>query len=139
MFDKLQHASRLYDNGAYPYLRSHPLTTERIADMQARQALSAASPTPAVLTMEHAMIAARARVLANPGVDALRSLQLEADAIGLSALASSRQAGVLYGAALAASQLRDFADAQSYLVRLTLLAQTDARAARLVTLLRAEI
>ena len=27
MFDKLQQASRLNDNGAYPYLRSHPLTT----------------------------------------------------------------------------------------------------------------
>ena len=27
---------RLNDNGGYPYLRSHPLTTERIADMQAR-------------------------------------------------------------------------------------------------------
>ena len=31
MFDKLQQASRLNDNGAYPYLRSHPLTTERSA------------------------------------------------------------------------------------------------------------
>lgn len=139
MFDKLQQASRLNDNGAYPYLRSHPLTTERSADMQARQALSGPNPTPVVLTLEHAMIAARARVLANPGVDALRSLLLEADAVGLSALANSRQAGVFYGAALAASQLRDFANAESYLERLTLLAQTDARAARLVTSLRAEI
>jgi predicted Zn-dependent protease len=34
MFEKLQQASRLNDNGAFPYLRSHPLTTERIADMQ---------------------------------------------------------------------------------------------------------
>lgn len=36
MFDKLQQASRLNDNGSWPYLRSHPLTSERIADMQAR-------------------------------------------------------------------------------------------------------
>ncbi len=34
-FGRLQNASRLYD-GAPAYLRSHPLTTERIADMQAR-------------------------------------------------------------------------------------------------------
>jgi beta-barrel assembly-enhancing protease len=33
MFDKLQQASRLNDDGAYPYLRSHPLTSERIGDM----------------------------------------------------------------------------------------------------------
>jgi predicted Zn-dependent protease len=38
MFDKLQQASRLNDNGAFPYLRSHPMTTERMADMQAAPA-----------------------------------------------------------------------------------------------------
>ena len=41
MFDKLQQASRLNDDGAFPYLRSHPLTTERIADMHARLPLAA--------------------------------------------------------------------------------------------------
>src|SRR5665811_1929888 len=75
MFDKLQQASRLNDNSAYPYLRSHPLTTERIADMQARQAPGVAGSDPIALTLEHAMVAARAAVLANPGVDALRAMQ----------------------------------------------------------------
>jgi beta-barrel assembly-enhancing protease len=37
MFTKLQMANRLTDNGSFPYLRSHPLTSERIADMQVRQ------------------------------------------------------------------------------------------------------
>jgi predicted Zn-dependent protease len=36
MFEKLQQASRLNDDGAFPYLRSHPLTSERMADMRAR-------------------------------------------------------------------------------------------------------
>jgi len=36
MFDKLQQASRLNDNGAYPYLRSHPLTENRVADTRNR-------------------------------------------------------------------------------------------------------
>lgn len=36
MFDKLQQAARFNDDGSFPYLRSHPLTGERIADMQAR-------------------------------------------------------------------------------------------------------
>ncbi|MCV0438599.1 MAG: M48 family metalloprotease [Hydrogenophaga sp.] len=35
MFDKMQQASR-YDDGSFPYLRSHPLTGDRIADMRAR-------------------------------------------------------------------------------------------------------
>ena len=36
LFDKLQQASRLNDDGAFPYLRSHPLSSERMADMRAR-------------------------------------------------------------------------------------------------------
>jgi len=35
MFDKMQLSAR-YDDGSFPYLRSHPLTGERIADMRAR-------------------------------------------------------------------------------------------------------
>ncbi|MEO7107031.1 MAG: M48 family metalloprotease, partial [Rhodoferax sp.] len=36
MFAKLEQASRLNDAGNFPYLRSHPLSTERMADMQSR-------------------------------------------------------------------------------------------------------
>lgn len=139
MFDKLQQAARLNDNGAYPYLRSHPLTTERIADMQSRQALAASSPLVVVPTLEHAMAAARARVLSNPGVDALRALLLEADGAKLATLATPRQAAALYGAALAANRLRDFANARVYLDRLTVLVRPDERAARLSHLLAAEM
>ena len=138
MFDKLQQASRLNDNGAYPYLRSHPLTTERIADMQSRQALIPPNPVNATPTAEHAMVAARARVLSNPGVDALRAMLAEADGDKLATLDAPRQAGVLYGAALAASRLRDFVHARGYLERLTALVRSDARAARLSRLLAAE-
>jgi predicted Zn-dependent protease len=35
-FGRLQSASRAYSDAAPPYLRSHPVTTERIADIQAR-------------------------------------------------------------------------------------------------------
>ena len=40
MFDKLQQAARLNDNGSFPYLRTHPMTTERSADLQARLQLA---------------------------------------------------------------------------------------------------
>jgi predicted Zn-dependent protease len=139
MFDKLQQASRLNDNGAYPYLRSHPLTTERIADMQARQLLAAPSAVNATLTFEHALIAARARVLSNPGVDALRAMLQEANVGAWAALAPPRQAAVLYGAALAASRLRDVTEAKVLLERLTGLVRADAPAARLTRLLAVEM
>lgn len=139
MFDKLQQASRLNDNGAYPYLRSHPLTTERIADMQMRQSPAGSGTGNATPTTEHAMIAARARVLSNPGVDALRAFAAEALGSQLAALPASRQAGVLYGAILAASRLREFASARQYQERLTALVHTDEQAARLSRLLEAEV
>ena len=139
MFDKLQQASRLNDNGAYPYLRSHPLTTERIADMRARLPLGAATAVSAASSAEHMMISARARVLTNPGVDALRAIAAEAQGLQMAALTPSLQAGVLYGAALAASRLRDFSVARQYLERLTKVAQADAAAARLARLLKLEV
>ncbi len=37
-FERLQRATRVYENNAPAYLRSHPLTTERIADMENRAA-----------------------------------------------------------------------------------------------------
>ncbi len=173
MFDKLQQASRLNDNGAFPYLRSHPLTTERIAEAQARVQLAA----PAQLSQEqqaeagraqqlHAMMAARARILAAPGVDGLRTVLAEARRragaladqpaqaaaaqrqsvpalvsapVPASAAAAVRDAGALYGGALAAAQLRDFADARSLLVRLQPLVAGMAPAGKAVELLALEI
>jgi predicted Zn-dependent protease len=150
MFDKLQQASRLNDNGAFPYLRSHPLNTQRIAEAQSRLQLAAvATPSPEGRAdadraqLLHAMMAARARVLAVPGVDALRAMLAEAqrrsDAPPATAAARTRDAGVLYGGALAAAQLRDFAGARSLWRQLPPLAEGVARARQAVDLLGIEI
>ena len=139
MFDKLQQASRLNDNGAYPYLRSHPLSTERMADMQARQPLGARSVANTTLTAEHAIAASRARVLANAGMDALRAVMLEADSARLAQQPPAKQAGVVYGAALAATKLRDFKEAQGYLARLRVIVGPSGAAARLTALLGVEM
>ena len=139
MFDKLQQASRLNDNGAYPYLRSHPLTTERIADMRSRQPLEIILPAAATPSAEHMMISARARVLSNPGVDALRAIAAEAQGLKMATLAPPLQAGVLYGAALAGSRLRDFSMARDCLARLSRSVHADAPAARLSRLLALEV
>ncbi|MBC5763626.1 M48 family metalloprotease [Ramlibacter albus] len=137
MFDRLYQASRHNDSGNFPYLRTHPLTTERIAEMQARQPL-AQRAGPLVPTMEHAMIAARARVVSNSGVDALRAMMGEADASNFATLPQVRQAAVLYGSALAASRLKENAAAGRLLTRLKPATAGDAAGTRLARLLAAE-
>ena len=147
MFDKLQQSNRLNDSGAFPYLRSHPLTTERIADMQSRIPQSGAAPAAnsAAGRMAQGMLTARAQVLSNSGVDALRawaalaaSIPLQPDA-NLPAEVRSRQAATLYGAALAASRLRDFTGAAAQLAKLAALTQNDPAAGRQYRLLAAEL
>ena len=138
MFQKLQQANRFNDTGAYPYLRSHPLTTERIADMQARQQLLPASP-PRPLTMLHAMMAARARVLANSEVDSLRQALAQAEAPAYAGMTAAQQAGVLYAAAMAARGLREFDMARRLQERLQERVSGDAAAAYQARLLSAEL
>ena len=148
MFDKLQQASR-YDDGSFPYLRSHPLTGERIADMRARlpQGPAAApgssagpvNPAPAAIGSSimgapglrldlpsggtrgaqgptagsglpmpprtvHALLSARARVLAENSPDRQRAWLANGQAAGASP-------GDRYAAALSALRLgqRDLA------------------------------
>lgn len=136
MFEKLQQASRINDNGSFPYLRSHPLTTERIAEAQARLQLAppvvpgdARATAMAQERFLHAMMAARARVLADPGVDALRIMVADAQrqaaapqAASRPSVADIRSAGILYAGALAASRLRDFPLARNFGDRLATLA-----------------
>ncbi|GAB2606182.1 M48 family metalloprotease [Ramlibacter solisilvae] len=135
MFDKLQQASRLNDTGSFPYLRTHPMTVERIADMQSRISLQR-SATPPQPDMVHALMAGRAKVLSNPGVDVLRSFLAE-DALQQGNPA--RQAGALYAAALASAKLRDNAGAAALLRRLAQATAGDPEASRQATLLAAEL
>ncbi|MFZ4287278.1 M48 family metalloprotease [Variovorax sp. HJSM1_2] len=109
MFEKLQQASRLNDNGSFPYLRSHPLTTERISDMQSRQLLDAPKNLPPKPPdFYQAMMAARARVLSRPGPDALRSWIADGNLVATKEKELNyASAGVLYAAALGALQLRE--------------------------------
>ncbi len=139
MFEKLQYASRLNDNGSYPYLRSHPLNSERISDMQGRFQFRMDAVEPLPLAMDHAMVAARARALTRPGVDVLR-LWIDAAASGEFARSSpAQQAGTLYAAAFAAKELRDHKAAGALAERLAVRTADDASAAKLARWLQAEI
>ncbi len=108
MFEKLENANRLNDSGAFPYLRSHPLTVERISEARARLALSgAAAPADPI---EHVLMGARARVLMDPGAEGLRRQQqrvASAIAPGAAPLSFNERLGALYAGALATLLLDD--------------------------------
>jgi len=160
MFEKLQLSSRLNDNGAYPYLRSHPLTSQRIADMQLRLgsddtrsvhlphaghtspgSTSGHAGPSTDLDITHGMMAARARILADPGVDGLRTWLQEAELNTVSMLNNqqAKQVAVRYGAVLASLKLRDLPAAQRWLGELTPLTRFDKEAKRLTRLLGIEV
>ena len=110
MFEKLQTASRLSDGNNFPYLRTHPLTVDRIAEARSRVLLSSgAEPGP---PLEHALMQARARVLMDPTVTSLRRHQDLGNSMAAS-LPLKERVGVLYASALASSMLGDAAPAQA--------------------------
>lgn len=137
MFNKLQLSAGVSDNGAYPYLRSHPLTTERIADMQARLQPNRPS-TRTVGDMVQAMMAARAKVMSQNSAEAFKAWTQDGQASSAQAT-PAQKAGALYAATLAHLQLRDAASAERALQRLLPLAAQTPEAKRLVTLLQAEL
>lgn len=137
MFEKLQQNNRNNDSGNFPYLRSHPLTTERIADMKSRMP-DGAVPM-AVGTLEHHMVSARARLLANASVDSLRNWYAEAESALLARQTSVQRAASLYGATLAAIKLRDFTKANAYAMALGPIVANDEPAARQWRYLKAEL
>jgi predicted Zn-dependent protease len=139
MFGKLQQAANLNDNGAFPYLRSHPLSSERMADMQARQQLQTPRAPNASQDLVQAMMSARARVFAQPGVDALRAWANEASDLSVAKQAPAKQASIFYGACLSLMQLRELPSARALLPRLKLVTASHAPSSRLATLLEAEL
>jgi predicted Zn-dependent protease len=110
-FKRLQSANRMY--GDFPaYLSSHPLTGERIADIQAR--IREAPQKQRVDSIDFYLVRARARVLQD------ESLKGRADAKAAfeAQLAQSgrpQQAGAQYGMAFLALKQGDLAGAQKWL------------------------
>ena len=139
MFEKLQQAARLNDYGAYPYLRTHPLTTERIADMSAREPAQARASGVEPVDAQQMMLTARARALSQLGVEGLRALVAEAETARFDALTPARRAALLYQAAVASLGLRDLQRASAYAARLAPLSTVDVQVRRLFDLLKLEL
>lgn len=138
MFERLQSANRLTDSNAYPYLRSHPLTVDRIGEARAR--VDAVPKAGAALrpSLDHQLMQARARVLMDPAVQTLRRLQSQ-DGAGSK---GGERVAALYGSALASLELREPARAQAALdLALPLARNTapeDSRAALALDLAQAQ-
>ncbi|MGA2552242.1 MAG: M48 family metalloprotease [Burkholderiaceae bacterium] len=73
-FQHLQTATRIYDSGAPEWLRDHPVTSERIADIQGRIKDSHYHQRPD--SLDFYLIRARLRVLQNITVQGLRDTQV---------------------------------------------------------------
>ncbi len=143
MFEKLDQASRLNDNGSYPYLRSHPLTAERIGEARARLGPQPTRPAPGPngASYEHAFAQARARVLMDTRVDALRRWQgLD---LARADLTAPQKLADAYSSALASVLLREPARADAAFSRVrSLMADSgrpESRAARWVSMLQAQL
>lgn len=126
LFGKLEQASHLNDSGAFPYLRSHPLSTERMADMRSRQLLSLTETVPTAVTspvqgegqLMHAFMAARARVLAETRIERLQALADAGRQLPV-VLQDANTLGIRYAAVLAAAKLRDASTVAAQLQRLS--------------------
>ena len=113
MFDKLDQSVRLNDSGGFPYLRSHPLTIDRVGE--ARQMVQSAAgsavavrPASLISALGHSLMQARARVLMDPSAQAVRRLQDLDGRGGMATLSPADRLVGLYTGALASTQLRDF-------------------------------
>lgn len=105
MFEKMDNASRLNDNNQYPYLRTHPLTIERISESRLR--VREADPPPQTgAPVVHALMQARARVLMDANPDAQRHWQAQGNTTAPAS--DTVRLAARYGAALASAQLREW-------------------------------
>lgn len=142
MFERMEQAYHLMDSGSYPYLRSHPLTTERIGDARAR--LGAANWQRPASRTEHLLMGARARVLMDARAESLAKLQeLDAGARSVQAGADGmEQLAARYTSALASIKLRQWSRAENALRQAEMMLKLigpDERSTRMLLLLRAEL
>jgi predicted Zn-dependent protease len=104
-FERLQQFGRLYENNAPSYLRTHPLTTERIADMENRAASRAARQVADSLNFQ--LVRAKLRSELGSPRDAVAEFEGQIQERRYASLTAGR-----YGLARAYVRARDGAAAQ---------------------------
>lgn len=101
-FGRLQQGSRLYEGTAPAYLRTHPMTVERISDMQNRS--RGMNFKQRADSIDFHLVRARLRVLQETSVQGWRD-QLDYFNNLLKSRSASVEAAALYGASVAALKL----------------------------------
>ena len=115
MFGRLEEVSRLNDSNQYPWLRSHPLTIERIAAARLRAREGKPQDPATSHITEHSLMRARARALMDTSDVALRRMQGQAR-LNVP-LNDAQRLGALYGGARASIGLRDFDSATAMIAQ----------------------
>jgi len=123
-FDRLQQSVRLYENNAIAYLRTHPLTGERLADMQNREQGLAYRQVPD--SLEFHLVKARLRAMQGRPVDVIRDFSAS-----LAERKFSSEVAVRYGLATAHFRARDWSAAQYEIDAARALKQSSAMLERL--------
>jgi beta-barrel assembly-enhancing protease len=107
-FERLQKSTALYENNAPVYLRTHPLTTDRISDMQGR---AHNAPYRQVRdSLEFYLVRAKLRVMETVPQDALAEFETQ-----LRERRFSHESAVWYGVSRAQLRLARYADADKSL------------------------
>ena len=110
-FGRMQRASRFYDSSAPAYLRTHPLTSERIADMEAR---SETAPYQQIQdSLDFHLIRARLRAQENSPDDAVLAARST-----LKEKRYSSETAARYGLVTALLRARQFQEAESEVQKL---------------------
>lgn len=106
-FEKMQRYTRLMDSGAVPtYLRSHPVTTDRISDAQSR---AQGMPfRPHVDTLEYHLVRAKLRAEAMDPVDAVKTFTM-----AVNDRRFANEPGARYGLATAYMRTKEYKRAEA--------------------------
>jgi predicted Zn-dependent protease len=104
-FTRLQQNSRLYENTATAYLRTHPLTGERLSDMQNREQATTYRQVPD--SIDFLLIRARVRALEGRPADAVAEFEAQ-----LRERKFTSEAAARYGLAVAHARAGNWAAAE---------------------------
>jgi predicted Zn-dependent protease len=110
-FNRLERSNRFYDSSAPAYLRTHPLTTDRIADMQARS--EDASYQQVEDSLDFQLVRARLRAQEDSPVDAVRAARNV-----LKEKRYSSETAARYGLVTALIRARKFKEAEAEVQKL---------------------
>ncbi len=111
-FQRMQIATRNYSDRVPAYLQSHPLTTERIADIQAR--IRDQPYRQRLDSLDFHLVRARARVLQDPSTQGLAETQTFFE-LQLQQPGRQQVAAAQYGLAMVALKRENYALAQEWL------------------------